>query len=380
MSTELAVRQQSSLSLVDSSRFEHIQRVAKCYAESQLVPTTFQKNVPNIVVALEMASRIGASPLMVMQNMNVIHGRPSWSSQFMVSAINSSGRFTPLRYALKELGPKEVEYSWWEGEKPHRTKKTGKLTINDKSCVAWANEIMPDGKLGERLESPPVTLEMAVKEGWYTKADSKWRTMPDLMLRYRCATFFGRLYAPEVLMGIRPADEEADIIQVEAETVPEKPVDVQPAPSKPKKGIAAAVAAAAEPAPPIQVEASPVPAPAAPDTTEPCRSGSQAPGAPTEATTKPEEASVAPPPQEEMPLDVPVPVKPRCEIVSVEEKTAKKANGVGPICKVTLSGEAKGLFYFDGPASLLPASGAIVEIEYEEKGDKRILKRFSVVS
>ena len=35
--------------------------------------------------------------------------------------------------------------------------------------------------------------------------------MPELMLRYRAATFFGRLYAPDILMGMRTAEELGDI-------------------------------------------------------------------------------------------------------------------------------------------------------------------------
>lgn len=55
-------------------------------------------------------------------------------------------------------------------------------------------------------------MEMAVKEGWYGKNGSKWQTMPEQMLRYRAASFFGRVYAPELLMGLRSAEEEQDRI------------------------------------------------------------------------------------------------------------------------------------------------------------------------
>jgi hypothetical protein len=57
-------------------------------------------------------------------------------------------------------------------------------------------------------------MEMAVNEGWYGKNGSKWVTMPDLMLRYRSAAFFGRIYAPELLMGLPSAEETHDIIDV----------------------------------------------------------------------------------------------------------------------------------------------------------------------
>ena len=59
-----------------------------------------------------------------------------------------------------------------------------------------------------------VSMEMAVNEGWYGKNGSKWQSMPDLMLRYRSAAFFGRIYAPELLMGLPGADEVRDTIDL----------------------------------------------------------------------------------------------------------------------------------------------------------------------
>lgn len=63
-----------------------------------------------------------------------------------------------------------------------------------------------------------MTIEMAVREGWFTKSGSKWQTMPEVMLRYRAAAFFGKLYAPELLMGLRTAEEEQDLITIEPGT------------------------------------------------------------------------------------------------------------------------------------------------------------------
>jgi hypothetical protein len=54
-------------------------------------------------------------------------------------------------------------------------------------------------------------MEMAKAEGWIDKTGSKWKTMPELMLKYRAAAFFGRLYAPEIMMGLYSADEIVDI-------------------------------------------------------------------------------------------------------------------------------------------------------------------------
>jgi hypothetical protein len=170
-----------SVSFGNSQQFEHAQRVAKMLSVSNLIPENFRNNIPNTMIALEMANRIGASPLMVMQNMYVVHGKPSWSSQFIISAINACGRFTPLRFEVTGTG-------------------------DTLSCVAWAYE----KGTKDRLDSPTVTMAMAIAEGWVNKSGSKWKTMPELMIRYRAAAFFGRLYAPDILMGMQTAEEVDD--------------------------------------------------------------------------------------------------------------------------------------------------------------------------
>ena len=162
--------------------FQDGQRMAQALAASSLVPQDYRNNVANTLVALEMAQRTGSSPMAVMQNMHVIHGRPSWSAQFVIAALNSCGRFGPLRFRVTGSG-------------------------DDETCVAWAI----DRATGDALDGPPVSIGMAKKEGWFGKSGSKWQTMPQLMLRYRAAKFFGNLYAPDVLMGMHTADEVEDI-------------------------------------------------------------------------------------------------------------------------------------------------------------------------
>ncbi len=178
--------------------FVAAQRMARALCSSTIVPTAFQgeQNLGNCVIALEISNRIGASVLAVMQNIFIIHGKPGWSAQFLISCVNASRKFTPLRYKI-----------------------TGEKGKDNWGCVAWAED-----KTGEILESPEVTLEMAKKEGWFSKNGSKWQTMPELMLRYRAATFFARLYAPELTMGIQTADEIAEVIDVDTEVSSPEPV------------------------------------------------------------------------------------------------------------------------------------------------------------
>lgn len=169
----------------NTGSFENATRMAQALAKSEIVPKTYQGNVANTLVALEMANRMGVSPLMVMQNLDIIHGRPAFNSKFTVAMINATGKYTPIRYKFHGTG-------------------------DARTCIAYAKELAT----GEILEGPPVSIGMAKKEGWYGKNGSKWPTMPDLMLSYRAAAFWSRLFEPGVTMGMHTTEEIEDIGQV----------------------------------------------------------------------------------------------------------------------------------------------------------------------
>ena len=167
----------------DLQSFELIQRVSKAFASSDLVPKQYQGNLANCMIAMDMAQRIGANPLMVMQNLYIVHGTPGWSSKFLIATINACGRYSSLRYE-------------WKGT-------PGKP---DYGCRAWAIE----RETGERLDGIWVTWEMVRAEGWEAKNGSKWKTMPDQMFVYRSAAFWQRAYAPELGMGLQTSEEITD--------------------------------------------------------------------------------------------------------------------------------------------------------------------------
>lgn len=195
--------------------FQDAQRIAKSLCSSSMVPEAYQTGkhgdqaIANAMVAMEMAQRTGSSVMPVMQNMTVIHGKPSWSSQFIIAALNSCGRFSPLRFVVESRGKKKIKGPVTEYHGREKRTVMKEVEVEDVSCMAWAY----DRETGEKLEGPAVTIEMAVLEGWYLKSGSKWKTMPDLMLRYRAAAFFGRLYAPEMLMGMQTQDEVIDVAE-----------------------------------------------------------------------------------------------------------------------------------------------------------------------
>lgn len=191
------------ISLETISGFENLQRMARMFVTVPFVPDTFrapytdekgkrrgcssiEEAIGCCVVALDMAMRMKANPLAVMQNIYVVHGRPAWTAQFLLATLNNSGRFSTIRYKFQGTQGKD-----------------------DWGCRAVAKELTT----GEIVEGPLITIGLAKHEGWF-KNSSKWQSMPDLMLRYRAVSWFVRVHAPEIAMGLKTEDELRDTIEL----------------------------------------------------------------------------------------------------------------------------------------------------------------------
>ena len=238
--------------LLDSDRFAQVQRVANLFAQSNLVPEVFQGKPANCAVALQMAFRMRVDPMMLMQNMYIVHGRPGIEAKLAIALMNSRGPFTgPLQWRLEGDGD---DRSW--------------------TCFATHRETQ------ERCEAT-VTWKMVVAEGWHKprgKGDyqqaSKWTTLPDLMGRYRSAMFLGRLYCPEVLLGLPTNDELVDVgAHVERAVQGARVIDDEPIPLPTERSNGAAVEAA-----PTDQAGADAPVPAAP--TRDSANGTHEAGAP----------------------------------------------------------------------------------------------------
>lgn len=162
--------------------FNQALRAADMLSKSQLVPQQYQGKPQDCFIALEMASRTGIPPLVILQNMYVVKGKPAWSGQTCLSLINSCGRF-----------------------KNAHTVYFGKEGEETRGCYITATRLCD----GEQVDGIKVTLKMAAAEGW--TSNSKWRNMPDLMLAYRAAAFFARTNCPEALQGMKVEGEWEDI-------------------------------------------------------------------------------------------------------------------------------------------------------------------------
>ena len=166
--------------------------MATMLSKSTIVPATYMNRPENCLIALDMASRMGISPMVVMQNLYVIQGKPSWAGQAVASLIRANPDF------------KNVELHY-VGE------------VNKDDWGAYVTAVST--KTGKEIKGGTVTIAIAKKEGWYQKSGSKWQTMPELMLAYRAYTWFGRVYCPERMMGMQTSDEVIDVVGEEKKKV-----------------------------------------------------------------------------------------------------------------------------------------------------------------
>ena len=152
-------------------------------ASSSMVPDAYKRNPGSCFIAINTALRLRMDPLMVMQNLYVVHGAPSWSGKFAIALIQTCGKFNGIKFEERRDGERLV------GMRLVATKK----------------------ETGEEVRGVWVTEEVADKEGWLKKNGSKWVSIPELMYRYRAAAFFARTECPEVLNGLSVEGEAEDI-------------------------------------------------------------------------------------------------------------------------------------------------------------------------
>jgi hypothetical protein len=169
--------------------FRESYKLASVFAKSSLVPQQYQGKTEDCAIAVDMAERMGVTPLIVMQNLYVVKGKPSWSGQACMSFIKAKyGDAMPIY--------------------------TGERGTDSRGCYVRVKT--PEGEI---IEGTEVTIAMAKAEGW--TSNKKWINMPELMLAYRAAAFFARVYCPEILMGVQVEGEVEDSERPQPQKAPD---------------------------------------------------------------------------------------------------------------------------------------------------------------
>lgn len=183
MENEIMIQEETALSTTDM--FENnVLEQAKFLSNSTIVPVQYQRKPENCYIAIDMANRMGVPVMMVMQNLYIVQGKPSWSGAAIKSMLDNSGKFEDVETVY--VGQPNTDN--WGAFVTAKLKKNGKV-----------------------LKGATVTIKTAKDEGWYNKTGSKWKTMPELMLTYRANAWFARQFAPELLMGLQSVEEVEDV-------------------------------------------------------------------------------------------------------------------------------------------------------------------------
>ena len=64
-------------------------RMAQVLSASTIVPRTFQNNVGNTMIAIDIAQRLHTNPLMIMQNIYIVYGQPAFTAKYLIACINA---------------------------------------------------------------------------------------------------------------------------------------------------------------------------------------------------------------------------------------------------------------------------------------------------
>ena len=159
--------------------FGQLIKLAEIFSKSKLVPAHFQNQPENCFVALQMAYRMELDPMVALQNIYVVSGKPGLSAQLVISLINRSGKLKgPVKFKTQGQG--------------ETLAVTAYGTLQDGDEVSFT-----------------VPWSMVVAEGW--QKNPKYKTMPEVMMRYRAATFLARFTFPEVIIGMHTVEEIEDV-------------------------------------------------------------------------------------------------------------------------------------------------------------------------
>lgn len=164
------------------STFSQNWNMAVQLSKSDIIPDNYKNKPQNVVIAIGLANQMQLDPFTVMQNLAIIKGKTSWSGSFCKTLIERTGKYKNL----------ELNYVGEKGKDSY-------------GCYLSAVRVF-DGKV---INGPTVTMQMAKAEKW--TSNNKWLTLTDLMLAYRCQSFFCRLYVPEAMNGIYTSDEIEEI-------------------------------------------------------------------------------------------------------------------------------------------------------------------------
>lgn len=204
-----------------SSEGQEMWNKAVTLANSDVIPDSFRGKPNSVFLAIDAAMRMNTGVLEVMQNLYVVSGQPSFSTKYKIALVNRSGKYRGglnVEMVDGSTGPGSVSRCWAIDE------STG---MEREEFFTWAE---------------------AEAEGLISKKGSKYRTTPDLMMKYRAASRFISFNCPELTLGMPSREELEGMRYAEATVIPQEDAT---------QSLAALAAAPEESPAPVEVAAEP---------------------------------------------------------------------------------------------------------------------------
>jgi hypothetical protein len=165
----------------NAEEIEALKAHSKILSSSGLLPDHFQKYPAAVYTCVGIARSIGEDPVQLMQACYFVGGKMGLSSAYLLARLRRSGVIRgTVRYLIEGQGD----------------------TLSVRATVI-------DAETGDEIVGPAATMEMAKADGW-TK-NTKYKTMPEIMLRNRALSFLVRYQYPDATAGLPTADELQDV-------------------------------------------------------------------------------------------------------------------------------------------------------------------------
>ena len=176
--------------MLDTARFEHMQRIATLMARTSMIPDSLAKSgtdllppdqiMANCFMVVNQAVRWNMDPFAVAQCASVIHGKLMWEGKLVAAVIDA------------KLGIR-LKYTFVNDE-PNRNPEDQRLGV------------VVSGQFND--EDEPRTIEGTVQR-WHKGAKSPWANPADWkrQLRYMGAREWARAHAPAIMLGVIAEDE-----------------------------------------------------------------------------------------------------------------------------------------------------------------------------
>jgi hypothetical protein len=174
--------QEKSLVSLDVEKERSIWSLQKDQADTLIQSGALPSGIANMEQALaiiQYGRELGYAPMIALQNISLIKGRPSLAAHLIAARLKAAG----IKIKVKE---------WTE-----------------KICTLGFNE---DFEFS-------YTIEEATNAGLH---GDNWTKYPKQMLYARAVSMGGRVYAPEVLMGVYSIEEMQDVEEQPARTIIEE--------------------------------------------------------------------------------------------------------------------------------------------------------------